>query len=657
MTGRYVETFMEEAHEILGRLEVSLLELEKNPSAADLIDSVFRDLHTLKGSGGMAGFDAVADFVHEIETVFDIVRDGRLSVGRELIDLTLSARDHVAWLIEEGPTFSGVDSVAGRIVSAIRVFLPTESEERTADEKDSNRKENGTLSTFRIVFKPNRDIFSKGLNPLPLLDELRRLGDCSISVIAEEIPNLDEIDPELCYVGWEITLVTSSDINAVRDVFIFFEDDADLLIEPLGMEGIPAGTDHLSESSIPLEDEKVNTEAPNKQERGTQGSIRVRAEKIDSLVNLIGELVTVQARLSQIAGNRNDPEILAVAEEVERLTGNLRDEVLDIRMLPIGLTFGKFKRLVRDLSDEVGKEIRLVTDGGATELDKTVIDRLQDPLVHLIRNSIDHGIETPDVRIGRNKPSFGTVFLSASHSGATVRIEIRDDGSGLDTERIRAKAIERGLIDSETQFSEKDIHNLIFLPGFSTASEVTNLSGRGVGLDVLRQSIEELRGSIEVASALGEGTAFILKLPLTLAIIDGLLVRVGEELFVMPLSAVEECVELKRSEREKAGERHLANVRGEIVPYVRLRDRFRISGALPESELIVIAGNDGHRVGFIVDDVVGTYQTVIKSLGKVYQNVSGLSGATILGDGRVALILDLPAIVKGSALEEAAAAA
>jgi two-component system chemotaxis sensor kinase CheA len=373
----------------------------------------------------------------------------------------------------------------------------------------------------------------------------------------------------------------------------------------------------------------------------------VPAEKLDSLLNMVGELVTVQSRLSQIASEYHEPKLAQVAEDVERLVAELRDTTMSIRMLPIGTTFVKFKRLVRDLSEELGKEISLVTAGGETELDKTVIERLNDPLVHLIRNSIDHGIESPEERIAQNKTREGTITLTATHSGASVLIQIRDDGAGLNTDSIRSKAIERGLIAPDAMLSERDLYSLIFQPGFTTADAVTNISGRGVGMDVVKRNITALNGTIDVSSQKGSGTTITLKLPLTLAIIDGLLIEIGDECFVMPLSAIEECVELQRS-HGSGHERNVSMIRGGLVPYLILRDLFQVPGAPPAIEQIVVTQVDGVRVGFVVDQVVGQHQTVIKSLGQTYRNITEISGATILGDGRVVLILDLARLVQKS---------
>ena len=401
-----------------------------------------------------------------------------------------------------------------------------------------------------------------------------------------------------------------------------------------------------------FEQERVQKLRKDRKTHDAMESIRVKSDRLDKLVNLVGEMVTVQARLSQLTSSRVDADLLGISEEVERLTWDLRDQVLNIRMLPIGGTFTRFKRLVRDLGTELEKDVVLVTEGGDTELDKTVIDQLNDPLVHLVRNSIGHGIESPEVRHAIGKPRKGRITLSAKHTGANVVLTITDDGAGLDVTRIRAKAIEKGLVSAQAELSERELFNLIFEPGFTTADEVSSVSGRGVGMDVVRQAVDALRGSIEVRSELGKGTAFAVKLPLTLAIIDGLLIDIAAENYIMPLSSVEECIELTRTDTEKSHGRNLVKVRGEIVPFVRLRDEFSFNGRRPEIEQVVIANLEGMRIGFVVDHVVGEHQTVIKNLGRMYQGLDGISGATILGNGRVALVLDLPKLAEKAEIKE-----
>jgi two-component system chemotaxis sensor kinase CheA len=681
---KHKEAFREEAYELLTELERSLLELEESPENIELIGTIFRALHTIKGSGSMFGFDRIAGFTHEVETAFDLVRNGELSVTKELIDLTLSSRDHIKKMLDLPEEHD--DSAAKEILQSLKRLLPGKQQDKAAavsSEKTGSLSETSSNDlTYRIQFCPNTDIFTKGINPLLLLDDLQTLGDCKVVAYYDSIPLLDDMDPEACYTYWDIILTTDKGTNAIRDVFIFVEDDCKLVIDviddgekldeeissrKIGEILIERGfvtkedldkvlsqqkrigrmlvesdiVDSRKVESALIEQQHIKEIKQKEQQPDAASSIRVASDKLDNLVNLVGEMVTVQARLSQLSAYKNDPDLLSIAEEVERLTGELRDQTMSIRMLPIGTTFSKFKRLVRDLSKELGKEIELSTEGAETELDKTVIEKLNDPMVHLIRNCIDHGIETPEVRINIGKPAQGMLHLSAKHSGAYVLIEIVDDGAGLDADVIRSKAIEKGMITPDAELTEKEIYSLILAPGFSTAKTVTNVSGRGVGMDVVKRAIDNLRGSIGITSQKGIGTTITLKLPLTLAIIEGLLVQIGTEYFVLPLSVVEECVELTREDIANAHGRHLANVRGQIVPYIRLREQFIIHGELPEIEQIVIVGIEGNRVGFVVDSVIGEHQTVIKTLGRVYKNIEGISGATILGDGTVALILDI----------------
>ena len=676
MTMKPADTYKEEAYERLTELESALLELEETPDDSELIGKIFRALHTIKGSGAMFGFDDIASFTHEVETVFDLVRNGKVPVGKELIDLTLRAGDLIRSMLDG--TDPSVDKAT--LTGSFKRFLSDEEPAGNASSVTAaDPQVSGPSETYRIRFHPSPDLFATGTNPVLLLNELRGLGEATIMAELDSVPLLQDMDPELCYTSWDIILSTSRGLDSVKDVFIFVEDMSEIIIEPVGEEERKLGEIIVDRGDVTKEDlEKVLKEkkpigellvdaglvTKNKVEsalveqehvkemRGKKAreeaasSIRVAADKLDTLVNLVGELVTVQARLTQEAASRNDPELSLISEEVERLTEELRDTTMSIRMLPIGTTFSKFKRLVRDLSQELGKEIELYTEGAETELDKTVIEKLNDPLVHIIRNSVDHGIEVPSIRESLGKPRQGMLNLSAKHSGANVLIEITDDGAGLDKEKIRAKAVEKGLIAPETELSEKELYALIFHPGFSTAKNVTSVSGRGVGMDVVRKTIDSLRGTIEVQSEQGTGTTIILKIPLTLAIIEGLLVKIGKDHFVMPLAAVEECVDLSREDVRKAHGRHMANVRGSLVPYVRLREEFGIKNDLPEVEQIVITEIDRSRVGFVVDQVIGQHQTVIKSLGRVYRDVEGISGATILGDGSVALIMDMVRLQK-----------
>lgn len=677
------QAFKEEALELLSELETSLLELEEDPKNDEVINRVFRAMHTIKGSGAMFGFEDIASFTHEVETVFDLARNGQISVSKELLDLTLLARDHILSMLEGEE--HGIGTRAREVIVGLKALTPVQAQA----EPDSSRMEapptcatSSDMGTWRIRFAPPKNLFLSGTNPAALLEELCEMGEHHVIMHTREIPELSQLDPEQCLVWWDVILTTARSEDEIRDVFIFVEEDSELTIQMVGscqsiddesykligqilveknditkdalerilLDRKPIGQ-LLSEAGLVspsqveaalVEQQEVKRLRQTATADSQTSSIRVPAHKLDYLVDLVGELVTAQARLTQFASEQNDARLQAISEEIERLSDELRDNTLGIRMLPIGSTFSRFKRLVRDLSQELGKRIILETHGEDTELDKTVIERLTDPLVHLLRNSIDHGIESPEVRAARGKNPEGRIELSAEHSGGEVLIRIIDDGAGIDPERIRSKAVEKGLIAHDTLISDKDTLMLIFAPGFSTAEKITSVSGRGVGMDVVKRNIDALRGRVSLESVPGGGTTVSVRIPLTLAIIDGLQVQVGDSYFIMPLSAVEECVELIRKDNDRAA---FINLRGQMVPYVSLRSSFDIPGQTPDIEQVVVCNSQGSRVGIVVDRVIGEHQTVIKSLGKVYQDVLGISGATIKGDGSMALILDIAALI------------
>jgi len=697
--------YKEEAGELLAVLEDSLLQLEGSPDDTELIGQIFRALHTIKGSGSMFGFDRIAAFTHEVETVFDRVRNGEIHVSKEIVDYTLKAKDYIKLLLEapttdEAPCEQELETLIGSFNRLVSEHKATKTQNPSPNASTTILSTQGAslsntpvgLLTYRIRFRPAPDIFLTGTNPLFLLEELHALGECKVVAHRYAIPSLEEINPIKCYVEWDFILTTDKGIDAIRDVFIFVEDSAEVRIDAIGdpvctgdeeeykrvgeilvERGDVKGEelkealdeqrrigDILVDKGVVTRDKIASALAEQEHLKGVREkktrdeaalSIRVAAEKLDKLVDLVGELVTVQAHLSQKANSQIDPELVVIAEDVERLTGELRDNTMSIRMVPIGSTFGRFTRLVRDLSRELGKEIVMTTEGAETELDKTVIERLNDPLVHLIRNSIDHGIELPAQRESLGKTREGLIQLSARHVGAQVHIEITDDGAGLDGTKIREKAIEKGLVAPDAEIPEKELFALIFAPGFSTAGTVSNVSGRGVGMDVVKRTIDALRGHIGIESEKGIGTTITLKLPLTLAIIEGLLVEVNKDYYVLPLSSVEECIELDHTKDTGHEERRFVNLRGHPVPYIRLRERFGVTGDVPDVEQIVVTGSDGNRIGFVVDQVVGEHQTVIKTLSRVYKNVDSVSGATILGDGTVALILDVSKLSQVSRCE------
>ena len=696
---KHESAFIEEAHELLTLLESSLLELENNRDNKDLISEIFRAMHTIKGSGSMFGFDEVAAFTHNIETVYDLVRKDKLSVTKELIDLTLAACDQIRRMIEDNNEMDPAETA--KLMTTFREFIPLVQDNPTENDllKSPSEKTKETAElmplesanqqvTYRIRFNPDQDIFSRGTNLTLLLTELRRMGVCILRAHTENVPELPELNPEYCYTYWDIVLTTHRGINAIKDVFIFIEDDCELKIEAVDQESnaedekdykklgeiliergdvsrdiveeVLGGHKKIGELLLNMgvvtpekiqsaldEQQHVREMREKRRATDTSSTIRVPVERLDRLVNMVGELVTGQARLSQLASIANSADLILLAEEVERLTAELRDNTMRIRMLPIGNTFSKFKRLVHDLSAQLEKEIILVTKGEETELDKTVIEQLGDPLIHLIRNAIDHGIEKPDVREQSGKPRQSRICLTAEHSGAHVLIHVADDGAGIDAAAVSRKAIENNIISSDDNLTEKELFALIFAPGFSLAKTVTNISGRGVGMDVVKKSIDALNGSIDIASQKNIGTTITLKLPLTLAIIDGLLVRVAESFYVLPHSAIEECAELTSADVQQMNGKNIFHIRGEAVPYIPLRNHFRITGDRPAIEHIIINRVGEERVGLVVDQVMGQHQTVIKNLGKFYHHIKEVSGATILGDGTVALIIDIQQLYQG----------
>ncbi|MBR0722343.1 chemotaxis protein CheA [Bradyrhizobium manausense] len=643
------DVFHQEARELLDQLEEALLDLGTSSDDRDLVDCAFRALHTIKGSGAMFGFDEVAGFVHEFETAFDRVRKGSVAVSPPLVQVALAAKDHIARLIAE-PGLHAADGET--ILKKLRAIVSSDEDSGRSDsfapaDAQASAAEpsrvQSPLQTWRVKFRLAENALVLGANPVLLLNELRELGPCEVSVAVDAVPPLESIDSEVCYLDWEVVVSTDRPRQAIDDVFIFIADGMELSIETL------AGT--VAES--PRDDKAATTKAVDVDKprdstgAGAKGgtSVRVAAERLDELMDRVGELVIAQARLSQLAVASDDGNLKNVAEEMERLASSLRDTTMGIRMVPIGSLFGRFRRLVHDLSHDLDKEVDFVTAGEDTELDKTVIERLADPLVHLIRNSIDHGLEVPSRRIAAGKAARGQVRLSAVHTGSEVAISIVDDGAGLDADRIRAKAEEAGLIAPDAKLADHDLFQMVFHPGFSTAKEITALSGRGVGMDVVKRTIEGLRGRIDLGSRPSGGTTVTLRLPLTLAIIEGMLVRVGQGRYSIPLSAVEECVELPRDAEAGNSGRNFLNIRGHLVPFLRLRELFKTRTAIEPHQKVVIVSAGESRVGLVVDQVIGNSQTVIKSLSKLHADVENFSGATILGDGTVALILDVAHLV------------
>jgi two-component system chemotaxis sensor kinase CheA len=658
-----VATFRVEAQELLENIERGLLDLGHRLDDKDLIDAVFRSLHTLKGSGAMFGFDALASFTHHCETAFDRVRKGEVAASEELIAAVLDAQAHMRALVEGEGDQAELETRGQALLTQLQ---------NAVDASEGGSVAATGQTTYRIGFSLPADAMANGTNPLTLLDELRGLGDCQIVADTSSVPSLDQLVPTECHVAWRATLTTDQPRSAIEDVFIFVMDDMRLEIETVEQDGAPAEAAKALEAAVaPVVEAAAATpaaavpalaaetaqKAPATGAEARQGrageSVRVPAERLDELMDRVGELVIAQSRLSQLANASMDLHLRSVSEEVERLAAELRDTMMVLRMVPVASLFGRFRRLVHDLARETGKTIELATEGEATEVDKTVIERLADPLVHLVRNAVDHGLEPADERLGAGKSAAGQIKLAARQSGGEVVITVSDDGRGINREKVRARAEAQGLLAPGAPVTEAELLQMIFHPGFSTAAQITNLSGRGVGMDVVKRTVEALRGSIDLASPPGGGSEVSLRIPLTLAIIDGLLVRVGSGKYVIPLSAVEECIELSLEEDLRSRGRSFITLRGDLVPFVRLRELFRTGTRPDPHQKVVVVSSGAERVGLVVDQIIGDHQTVIKPMSKLHADVATFSGATILGDGGVALILDMSHLVAAGQQQDA----
>ncbi|MBY5704445.1 chemotaxis protein CheA [Rhizobium leguminosarum] len=678
-----VAVFRTEAAECLEAIEAGLLDLTHQLDNKDLVDAVFRGLHTLKGSGAMFGFEALAAFTHHCETAFDRVRKGEVAATSELVAAVLAAQDHMRALVDQPDADHGDTghkllaqlqaAVGGKEAAPAAVPAPAPAPAPAAVCEAPAKKKN----SWRIRFSLPANSMANGTNPLGLLDELRDLGECTVRADTSAIPPLDALAPTELHISWDVTLTSEQDRSAIDDVFIFVLDDMELSVEEIECpaaapaaaaasveeKAMPAPVAAASPPPVPpaavpefrpVEAVPAKREVPAAVSQAKAAeNVRVPAERLDELMDRVGELVIAQSRLSQLASASTDIALRSVSEEIERLSGELRDTMMVLRMVPVATLFSRFRRLVHDLARETGKVIELVTEGESTEVDKTVIERLADPLVHLVRNSIDHGLETPADRLASGKTEAGTVTLSARQAGGEVIISIKDDGRGINRERVRAKAESSGLIQPGQPLSDSELLQLIFAPGFSTAAAITNLSGRGVGMDVVKKTVEALRGAIDIVSVPGQGSEVSLRIPLTLAIIDGLLVRVGSGRYVIPLSAVEECLELSLEEDLRSRGRSFISLRDSLVPFLRLRDLFRTCTKPDVHQKVVVISTGTERVGLVVDQIVGDHQTVIKSMSKLHNNVATFSGATILGDGSVALILDVGHLVAAGQQQEA----
>ncbi|MCR4332120.1 MAG: chemotaxis protein CheA [Sulfuricaulis sp.] len=644
---QFHQTFFEESFEGLTVMEAELLRLEKTACASgqdtvnadpEILNTIFRSAHSIKGGSSTFGFGDVAAFAHVLESRLDALRDGRSLPDRRVVGLLLLAVDCLRSLIIAAKTGKDADKNAIEAVRLQLERLGIESGALPVTGKTSTQSRAPATTHWRILFRPNPRMFRTGNDPLRILRELSGLGKMKTTADVSGLPSWEQLNPEECYLSWNAELVGSVAREAIADVFSWVLDDCRLDIISNTMP-VPM----LSQRSVAEAVASIDTHTD---------TLRVSVPKVDALINTVGELVITQTMLSQLTANftfDNLSKLFAGLEQLERNTRELQESVMRIRMLPLSFAFNRLPRLVHDMSQKLEKKVELIISGEQTEIDKTVIDRLIDPLLHLVRNSLDHGIEPPAERVAAGKSQTGTIELKAYQKSGNVIIEIRDDGRGLRHDRIFAKAVEQGLIPADAILSPDEISELIFHPGFSTAVTVSDISGRGVGMDVVRNNIHSLGGNVEIASVVGQGACFIVRLPLTLAILDGLSLQVGSHTYILPLVSIVESVRIVPDQVSRpAGGGELYGLRKEYLPLLRLSDLFHVeprSADLTQG-LLVIVEADGKKAGLYVDDLLGQQQVVIKSLETHYRKVDGISAATILGDGTVAMILDVTGLIR-----------
>lgn len=654
-----LQTFIVEAHELLQVMEQSLLQLETEPADQDAIGAIFRAAHTIKGSAGLFGLNPVVSFTHIVEDVLDRLRDGSVAVDTRLIAVLLKCGDHMLELINvvasRGET---LQPAALEREAALRESLSTyQAPHRTPDTGVQNTEAVDARCTdtpaevlWHISLRFGVDVFRNGMDPLSFLRYLETLGQITqVTTLTDNIPALDSWDPESCYLGFEIDLRSTASHATLSEVFDFVRDDCEVRIDAVddGCDrAVATGSELVAQAEQgPLTASVQRLPAASEPKARDGNYVRVNADKLDELINLVGELVIASAGASLLARSCNNDPLQEATSTVSGLVEEILDGALHLRMIPIGDTFNRFRRVVRDISQELGKDIELTISGAETELDKTVVEKIGDPLMHLLRNAMDHGIESAEARRAAGKAGKGHLSLNAYHDSGSIVIEIADDGNGLNRERILEKAQERGLVASGAVLSDQEIYNLIFEPGFSTAEAVTNLSGRGVGMDVVKRNITLLRGTVDLDSRPGQGTVVRIRLPLTLAIINGFLVSIDKSTYVIPLDMVQECIELDEHQRQSSRTNGYLDLRGEVLPLVDLREHFSHEGSAGRRQNVVVVRYAEHKAGLVVDDLLGEFQTVIKPLGKLFGALRGISGSTILGSGAVALILDIPALL------------
>jgi two-component system chemotaxis sensor kinase CheA len=708
------QAFVIESRELLQMMEDNLLQMENSGEDAETINAIFRAAHTIKGGAGVIECKFIVEFTHVLENVLDEMRSGTIKPDRELVEVLLASSDHLGTLMgcvesESEPTVED-NKASDSLREKLQHYLGNPgvvSQEVVLTEPKVQVSGGGEMETenWHISLRFGHDVLRKGMDPSSFLRYLMELGKIiSLATLPDAMPDGNDMDPESCYLGFEISYQSDVDKAKIESVFDFVRDDCVVHIWPPhskladfihSIEGLPEDTLRLGEILIKCGaltqqelDQALNKQAENKISDApaspigdllvNQGAvtkdvveaaaikqgkvaekkslesqlIRVHATKLDQLIDLVGEMVIASAGANMLAHKSGETALVESTSVITMLVEQIRDSALQLRMVQIGETFTRFQRVVRDTSHDLGKDIELIISGSEAELDKSVVEKLGDPLMHLVRNALDHGIESPEVRAAKGKPAKGTLRLNAYHESGSIAIEIIDDGAGMNREKILSKARERELIGANQTLSDNEIFSLIFEPGFSTADKITNISGRGVGLDVVKRNITALRGSVEVESKEGQGSTFRIRLPLTLAIIDGFLVEVGKSSYVIPLSTVVECIELSEKDRAETKSHQYINLRGEVLPFVRLREQFEVAEPGGKRENIVVVRFGGQKIGLVVDELKGEFQTVIKPLGSIFKHIKGIGGSTILGSGDVALILDVQTLVSMTTVQQ-----
>lgn len=658
------DVFFEECFERLDAMESGLLALDHGVDMEE-INAIFRAAHSIKGGSASFGFMEISALTHVMETLLDEMRDGTRPVTRPCVDLLLESVDVLRGMVKAARDKQDNDRTrVADMQRKLEQMLANGAEQVAAagpavvvPAPPADGATAGAAGSWRIRFSPHPDMLKRGNDPARIFRELEALGELQVETDATALPELADMEVDRSYFEWRLTLRGDVRRSDIEELFSWVADESELEIMPLDDAAgtVSATAGEPPESAIPHEEEAVRGQERGKSAGKEAGSIRVAIDKVDGLINMVGELVITQSMLSQATTHLADGDIKTLEKvlegviQLERNTRELQENVLQIRMLPISTAFSRFPRLVRDLCGKMGKEIELKMTGEHTEVDKTVLEKIGDPLVHLVRNSLDHGIETPAVRTAAGKPAVGTIELCAYHEGGDIIIKVIDDGAGLNRERILRKATDNGLVGEHEELTDERIYNLIFAPGFSTAEQVSDISGRGVGMDVVRRNVRDLGGNVTIASNTNAGSTVTIRLPLTLAILDGQLARIGSETFIISLVSIVESLQMRSEQISRiAGQSELYRLRNEYIPIIRLNELFGMQGGKRDllEGLLMIVEADGRRVGLFVDDLMGQQQVVIKSLETNFRQIQGVSGATILGDGTVALIIDVPGLIQ-----------